>query len=88
MISDLNTTGKADLRQVDAQQLEKLLELELMQKRAEWKKTSARNRSVRVSSFVFLFVLVAATILAFMFLISKVSEQRMNGASPHATANP
>lgn len=67
----------------------KSLDVELALKRVEWKKTSARSRSIRVSGFVFLFFVIAAAVMAFMFLISQVNDQRMNRPTgPAPTAAP
>jgi len=40
----------------DTEQLTKLLDLELAQKRAAWKQAGDRARSIRAAGFVFLFV--------------------------------
>jgi hypothetical protein len=88
MISELKTNGNPDSQPADPDQLMKSLEVELALKRAEWKKTGERSRSIRVSGFVFLFVLIVAAAMAFMFLISQVNEQRTNGAPKMNTSAP
>ena len=61
-----------------ADELSRLLELELIQKRATWKQASQRNRSLRSVAFLFLFLLIAGTILGFFFVFTRVNEERPN----------
>jgi hypothetical protein len=60
----------------EAEQLVRLLELELMQKRADWKQASQRSRSIRSAAFLFLFLLVAGCLLASFLAFNRVSEKR------------
>jgi hypothetical protein len=62
----------------EAEELVRLLELELNQKRANWKQASQRNRSMRSAAFLFLFLIVAACLAGFFFAFIRVSEQRKN----------
>ena len=62
----------------DTDQLTKLLELELAQKRVTWKQTSERARSVRSAGFVFLFLLILACLAGAYFAFMRVNEQRAN----------
>jgi hypothetical protein len=62
----------------EAEQLVRLLELELNQKRANWKQVNQRNRSMRSAAFLFLFLVVAACLVGFFFAFIRVSEQRQN----------
>lgn len=61
-----------------ADELSRLLELELIQKRAAWKQTSQRNRSFRTVAFLFLFLLIAGAALGFFFVFTRVNEERPN----------
>ena len=83
MIDQPETTAP----QNDSDQLTKLLELELAQKRVTWKQTSERARSVRSAGFVFLFVLILACLAGAYFAFMRVNEQRTNpvpsSAIPH-----
>jgi hypothetical protein len=65
----------------------KLLEIELMQKRAEWQQAKARRGSLRALSFLFLFIIVAAAIVCFYLFFSpqKVRELRSGDADLQAT---
>ena len=62
----------------EAEQLVRLLELELNQKRANWKQASQRNRSIRSGAFLFIFLVVAACLAGFFFAFIRVSEQRQH----------
>jgi hypothetical protein len=69
----------------DAEQLARLLELELIQKRATWKQAGDRYRAFRAAGFVFLAVLILACLVGGYFAFLRVSEQRTN--QPNATAD-
>ena len=69
----------------ETDQLTKLLEIELAQKRATWKHSSERARSDRAAGFVFLFVLIVGCLVAGYFAFMQVNERRANGA-PQTTA--
>ncbi len=80
MIPDL--TGKPNPNESDPEKLERLFELELVRKRAEWKETGERYRTFRSMGFVFLFLLIAGVLVAAFFVFSRVNEQRANQRSP------
>jgi len=69
----------------DAERLSRLLELELVQKRAAWKQARERKKSLRSLAFLFLFLLFAACLLGFFFAFNRVNEERQN--RPMATSN-
>ena len=48
----------------------KLLEVELMQKRAEWKRAKERRGGLRTLSFFFLFAVIIGALLGFYFFFS------------------
>jgi hypothetical protein len=62
----------------ETDQLTKLLELEMAQRRATWKNTGERARSVRAAGFVFLFVLIVGCLVGAYFAFLRVNEQRAN----------
>ena len=64
--------------QNDTDQLSKLLELELLQKRATWKQAGERARSIRSAGFVFLFFVILACLVGAYFAFMRVNEQRAN----------
>ena len=63
---------------IDADNLSRLLELELIQKRATWKQAGERYRSIRTAGFVFLFVLIVGCVIGGYFAFIRVNEQRAN----------
>ena len=60
----------------DAEKLARFLELELMQKRAEWKQAGARRQNVRLMSFVFLFLIIAGCLVGLFFAFPMVNGER------------
>ena len=62
----------------DTEQLTRLLELELIQKRATWKEAGERYRSFRAAGFIFLFLLVIACLVGGYFVFMRVNEQHAN----------
>ena len=78
----LDAAGKPNPNELDPEKLEHLLELELVRKRAEWQETGNRYRAFRSMSFVFLFLLIAGTVVAAFFVFSRVNEQRANQRGP------
>ncbi|HEX4639429.1 MAG TPA: hypothetical protein VH170_08075 [Chthoniobacterales bacterium] len=73
--------------QHDTDQLTKLLELELAQKRATWKQTGERARSIRTAGFVFLALLIIGCVVGGYFVFIRVSEQRANPPSSSSIAH-
>ena len=59
-----------DARETDPEKLAKLLEIELMQKRASWQQAKARRSTYRTMSFLFLFAVIVASFVAFYFLLT------------------
>jgi type VI protein secretion system component VasF len=72
----------------EADNLARLLELELMQKRAQWKQASSRHRSMRTMAFVFVFLVVAACLAGAFFVFSRVNEERATQHTDTTTALP
>jgi hypothetical protein len=72
----------------EAEELSRLIELELMQKRAEWQKAGARRKNLRSVSILFLFIVVMGALLAFYFAFTRVNEERAtHPPSPDTSAN-
>lgn len=63
------SNGKFEPAGIDPAQTVKLLEVELLQKRAAWQRTKARNNSLRILSYLFLMVVIAGAAAAYFFLI-------------------
>jgi len=78
---------KPDPAENDPAALAKLLELELMQKRAAWQRSRSNLRSLRVLSFFFLFLIILGALLAFFFLFSPERVQEMKSTEP-STISP
>lgn len=83
MIPD--TAGKPESNSHDPEQLSRLIEAELAHKRVAWKTAAARRQKLRLVSFFFLFLLIAASLFAFFVLFSRVNEERAN---PRPTPAP
>ena len=69
---------QANMRDIDAENLSRLLELELIQKRASWKQAGDRYRSIRAAGFIFLFILIVGCLIGGYFAFTRMSEQRTN----------
>ena len=76
-----------DARETDPEKLAKLLEIELMQKRASWQQAKARRSSYRTMSFLFLFLVIVAAFMAFYFVASSERPAKPPNDAP-ATENP
>ena len=55
----------------------KLLEIELMQKRAEWKRAKERRGGLRALSFFFLFAVIVAAIVAFYLFFNPARTREL-----------
>ena len=68
--------------EIDPEKLTRLLELELIQKRATWKQTGERARSIRTVGLAFLVLLIVGCLVGGYFVFMRVSEQRANPPQP------
>jgi len=68
-------------KEIDPDNLSRLLELELIQKRATWKQAGERYRAVRAAGFVFLFVLIVGCLVGGYFAFMRMNEARPNQPS-------
>ncbi len=82
MIPD--TDGKGESAKSDPGQLARVLELELIQKRAAWQRANERSRTIRTLSILFLVIVIVGSLVAFFLVFSSFREQRGNqpGATP------
>ena len=85
--------GKHNPEETDPEKLARLLELELMQKRAEWQRKKARRGGLRAISFLFLFVVIVAALVGFFLFFNpeRVREMRSgptDSLTPSPTATP
>ncbi|HJT81196.1 MAG TPA: hypothetical protein VJ719_08365 [Chthoniobacterales bacterium] len=60
----------------DPEELSRLLEIELMQKKAQWQQKTARNKNLKSFSIMFLFLVVMAGLAAFYFVFMQANEGR------------
>ena len=60
----------------DPEELSRLLEIELMQKKALWQQKTARNKSLKSLSIMFLFLMVMGGLAAFYFVFMQAKEGR------------
>jgi hypothetical protein len=67
------------------EELSRLLEIELIQKRAEWQRTTGRNKNLKTFSLMFLFVVVLAGLATFYFAYMRASEGRSQRPPAAAT---
>jgi hypothetical protein len=80
--TNINTPGAAP--DCEADQLTRVLDLELQTKRAQWKRASVRNRNIRSAGILFFVVLAAVCAVALIFLFSQAMEQRNSAAAAAA----
>jgi Na+/proline symporter len=85
----MNSNGDGKPESVDPEMLVRMVELEMMQKRAARQQASARRNRWRAASFFFFFIIILAAIFAFYFLFSsgRLDEMRSHNG-PHASATP
>jgi len=74
----MSNSAEPKSSEFDPDNLSRLLELELIQKRATWKQAGERYRSFRAIGFVFLVVLIVGCLIGGYFAFMRVSEQRAN----------
>ena len=76
------------LKEIDPDNLSRLLELELIQKRATWKQAGERYRAVRAAGFAFLFVLIVGCLVGGYFVFMRMNETRPNQPSAVTDSPP
>jgi hypothetical protein len=74
--------------QIDPDNLSRLLELELIQKRATWKHAGERHRAIRAAGFVFLFLLIVGCLVGGYFAFMRMNETRPNQPSAATSSVP
>ena len=76
MMSDV--CGKSQAMGNEPEKLIRLLDLELVQKRAVWKRAAARHRTFRKIGIFSILIVLAAVFFALFFLFSRAAEERGN----------
>ena len=74
MISEVS--GKRQAMENESEELTRLLDLELIQKRAAWKRAATRHRTLRIIGVFSILIVLAAIFLALFFLFSQANEER------------
>jgi type II secretory pathway component PulM len=64
----------------DPEQLSRLLEIELIQKRTMWQQKTARNRNLKTVAFFFLFLVVIGGLAGVYFVFMQANERRQQQA--------
>ena len=86
MIPDAN--GKPESQSPDADEITKLLQIELVQKKMEWAAAAERYRKIRTASFFFLALIIMGALAAFFFFFSQLPMDRPGHPAPAASASP
>jgi hypothetical protein len=71
----------------DADQLARLLDLELKQKRIAWQHAKQRKKSYRSLAFLFIFLLFAGCLVGFFFAFNRVNEERQSRPAAAAASD-
>ena len=71
-------SSKTESIQTEPGDLARVLELELLNKRAAWQRANARYRTARVLSFLFLFIIILAAAGAFFFVLMRAKDEAAN----------
>ncbi|HLW34500.1 MAG TPA: hypothetical protein VKS98_02470 [Chthoniobacterales bacterium] len=71
-------TNPVQAQPADPEELARLLELELKQKRVAWQHAKQRKKSYRSLAILFIFLIFAGCLLGFFFAFNRVSEERQN----------
>jgi hypothetical protein len=74
-------SGKHQPMENESENLIRLLDLELTQKRGAWKRAAARHRTFRMIGVFSILIVFAAAFFVLFFLFSRANEERMNSQS-------
>jgi hypothetical protein len=80
----ISDTGR---QKTDADELCRLLDLTLANKRLAWQRAQAQRQFVRAASFVFLFLVIAGALAAFCFVAFRATDLRSGQNQPIAIPN-
>ena len=69
-------------------ELMRVLELELAQKRVRWQQDREKYRSLRILSFSFLSLVIVAGLLGFFFCFSRAKDAREQHPAPSSALSP
>ncbi len=77
---------KSEPGEIDPANVEKLLEIELMQKRAAWQQAKTRRGTWRTLSFLFLFVVLVVAVVTFYLFFSGDRMEGLKAGAVHREA--
>ncbi|MBA3883105.1 MAG: hypothetical protein H0X73_10420 [Chthoniobacterales bacterium] len=83
MAEDDRKRGGSD---TDPARLAQLLEVELIQKRAAWQRAAALRGTLRMLSFLFVFIVIAGALLAFFVFFSFDSATRLRSNAARSSS--
>lgn len=66
----------------DPEQLARLLEIELMQKRAAWQRANGQRNAIRIVAFLFLFAVIAGALFAYYFFFADMAPRAERVEAP------
>ena len=69
-------------------ELMRVLELELAQKRLRWQQDREKYRTLRILSFSFLSLVIVAGLLGFFFCFSRAKDAREQHPAPSSALSP
>ncbi|MEO5721193.1 MAG: hypothetical protein ABIR71_06965 [Chthoniobacterales bacterium] len=69
----------------DPAEIEKLLEIELMQKRAGWQQAKTQRTTWRALSFLFLFLIIIAALAGYFIFLSPERMNELKSENAHQT---
>ena len=75
-------------KEIDPDNLSRLLELELIQKRVTWKQAGERYRAIRAAGFVFLAILILGCLIGGYFAFLRMNQGRPNQPSAAVSDSP
>jgi hypothetical protein len=85
----MNPHGNSKNEPTDPEQLVRLIDLELAQRRAARQQARSPYRSFRLASFIFLFAVIVGALLAFYFVFySGGLDEYRSRSQPRPTATP
>jgi hypothetical protein len=86
MIPDANS--KPESQSPDADELAKLLQIELAQRKMEWAAAADRYRKIRAVSFFFLALIIMGAMATLFYIYSQLPMDRPGPPAPAASASP
>ena len=83
-----DSDGKSKSNNLDPEELTRLLEIELAQKRTAWVEAGPRDRKIRTVSLLFLALVVIGALAAFLFLFTRLAQERPPASKPAMASSP